>query len=193
MLNSNNKDLHQKGISRRTIIKAGIIAAAATFIPCKAIAIVESFLTTDERKLSFYNLHSKEYLQSTYWKYGEYIPDAMAEINYILRDHYCGAVRVIDKKLINLLFAIKQTLEIREPFHIISGYRTPQTNSYLRKNNKGVAKKSLHIYGKAVDLRLPGHKLKDLRRAAYRLQAGGVGYYPRSNFVHLDVGRPRYW
>ncbi len=186
-------DLHQKEISRRTLIKAGIITAAATAIPCKAMAVVESFLTTNKRELSFYNLHSKEYLQSTYWEEGEYIPDAMAEIDYILRDHYCGAVKQIDKNLINLLYAVKQTLGTREPFHIISGYRSPKTNSSLRMHNKGVAKKSLHIYGKAVDIRLSGHELIEVRRAAYRLKAGGVGYYPRSNFVHLDVGRPRYW
>ncbi len=188
-----NQDLHQKEISRRTIIKAGIITAAASFVPCKAMAVAESFLTMNKREISFYNLHSKEYLQSTYWIDGEYIPDAMAEINYILRDHYNGAVKSIDKKLINLLFAIKQKLGTKEPFHIISGYRTAKTNSTLRKNNKGAAKNSMHIYGKAVDLRMPGHKLKDLRRTAYKLKSGGVGYYPGSNFVHLDVGKPRYW
>jgi uncharacterized protein YcbK (DUF882 family) len=189
--NDNKHNISQQKISRRDIIRIGLITAAASIIPYEGMAAVRDFLSADKRTLCLYNLHSKESLKAVYWKDGKYIPDALADINYMLRDHYNGAVRPIDKRLINLLFAIQQKLDSSEPFHIISGYRTPKTNARL--NKKGAVKKSLHIYGKAVDLRLPGHRLKQLRRAAYKMRAGGVGYYRRSNFVHLDVGRVRYW
>ncbi len=156
------------------------------------MSAAQDFLS-DEKVLSFYNLHTKEYLQTVYWKNGEYVSEALAQINHIMRDHYCGAVKPIDKKLLDLFFAIRQRLNCSKPFHIISGYRTARTNAFLRKHKKAVAKNSLHLYGKAADIRLPDYGLKVLRRAAYELKAGGVGYYPRSNFIHVDVGRVRYW
>jgi uncharacterized protein YcbK (DUF882 family) len=171
--NDNKHNISQQKISRRDIIRIGLITAAASIIPYEGMAAVRDFLSADKRTLCLYNLHSKESLKAVYWKDGKYIPDALADINYMLRDHYNGAVRPIDKRLINLLFAIQQKLDSSEPFHIISGYRTPKTNARL--NKKGAVKKSLHIYGKAVDLRLPGHRLKQLRRAAYKMRAGGVG------------------
>jgi uncharacterized protein YcbK (DUF882 family) len=161
--NDNKQNIFQRKISRRDIIRLGLMTAAASIVPYESMAAVRDVMSRS----------------------------ALDDINYMLRDHYCGAVKPIDKKLLNLLFAIQQKLDTSEPFHIISGYRTPKTNARL--NKKGAVKKSLHISGKAVDLRLPGHKLKELRRAAYRLKAGGVGYYRKSNFVHLDVGQVRYW
>lgn len=156
------------------------------------MAAVEDILSAD-RYLSIYNLHTKEYLEMIYWKNGEYLPDALKEFNFIFRDHYNGSVRKINTDLLDLLFAIQRKLKSKEPFHLISGYRSRRTNARLRKYKKGVAKKSMHLYGKAADIRLPEYKLSSLRRAAYELKLGGVGYYPRSNFVHLDVGRVRYW
>lgn len=191
---SGNKQVGlQRMMSRRDIIRLGLMTAAASIIPYNSMAAVRDILSDEKRMLSLYNLHSKEYLYTVYWKDGEYIPDALADINYMLRDHYCGAVKPIDKKLINLLFTIQQKLDTGEPYHIISGYRTVKTNDYLRRHKKKAAKRSLHLYGKAVDLRLPGCKLKVLRRTAYKMKAGGIGYYPGSNSVHLDVGRVRYW
>ncbi len=189
--NDNKQNIFQRKISRRDIIRLGLMTAAASIIPYDGMAAVRDVLSAEKRTLCLYNLHSKESLNTVYWKDGKYIPEALADINYMLRDHYNGVVKPIDKKLINLLFAIQQKLDSSEPFHIISGYRTRKTNARL--NKKGAVKKSLHMYGKAVDLRLPGRKLKLLRRAAYRLKAGGVGYYRKSNFVHLDVGQVRYW
>jgi uncharacterized protein YcbK (DUF882 family) len=122
-----------------------------------------------------------------------YVPQALAEINYILRDYRNGEVREIEPGLLNLLFALQQKLECTAPFSIISGYRSPETNSLLHSRSKGVAKNSMHLLGKAIDIRLPGHELKTLHQAAVDLRRGGVGYYPSSDFVHVDVGRVRYW
>ncbi len=99
----------------------------------------------------------------------------------------------MDRRLLDFLFAIQQKLGTNEPFHLISGYRSKRTNTRLRRNNKSVAKKSFHIFGKAADIRLPAVGIRKLRRAAYELQTGGVGYYPRSKFVHIDVGQVRFW
>ena len=121
------------------------------------------------------------------------MPQALAEINHILRDHRTGEVREIEPALLDLLCALHQKLGSTAPFSIISGYRSPETNSHLSSKSNGVVKNSMHLLGKAIDIRLPGHELKTLQRAAVDLQRGGVGYYPSSDFVHVDVGRVRYW
>jgi uncharacterized protein YcbK (DUF882 family) len=133
-------------------------------------------------------------LEATYWEHGRYLPDALSEINYVLRDHRSGAVTDIEPGLLDLLHLLRSRLDARVPFHIISGYRSPETNAMLRRNGSGgVAKRSLHMQGKAVDVRVPGLELGHLRKVAMDARAGGVGYYPRSAFVHIDVGRVRYW
>lgn len=146
-----------------------------------------------ERTLSFINLHTDETLSSCYWANGEYDLASLNDINNILRDHRANEVYEIDSSLIDLLHSLHQITGSSSPFHIISGYRSPQTNESLRKQTSGVAKKSLHMQGKAIDVRLPDVELSVLRDAAISLQAGGVGYYPKSNFIHLDVGKPRNW
>lgn len=189
-----HQNLNTQGISRRRLLGIGLVSVLSGAIPCRAFAAVEEFLSFD-RSLSFHNLHTKEDLHMIYYRDGKYLPEALAEIDHIMRDHYCGAVKPIDTDLLDLLYAIriKFRLNSNEPFHIISAYRTASTNAMLGRKKSGVARKSLHVKGKAIDIRLPGYRLKDLRRAAYELQRGGVGYYPRANFVHLDVGRVRYW
>jgi uncharacterized protein YcbK (DUF882 family) len=186
-------DLFNKVMSRRGCLKAGLVAAVPLISPFSAIAAIEDTFSPGTRELSFYNLHTKEDLNTVYYGDGQYIPEALDKINYILRDHYCGAVRPIDTKLLDLFFAIRKKLDCSEPFHIISGYRTVRTNLMLSKRKNGVARKSFHIKGKAADIRIPGFRLRDLRRAAYEIKLGGVGYYPKSNFVHVDVGWVRYW
>jgi uncharacterized protein YcbK (DUF882 family) len=179
-------------ISRRRLIKLGLVAAAASIVPYNSFAAAKELLN-DERRICIYNLHTKEEVDAVFWKDGEYVPEALKELNYIFRDHYNGSERAMKKDLFNALHAIQRKLQCNEPFHLISGYRSRRTNDMLRKQNKGVSRRSLHIRGMAADLRLPGIKLKALRKAAYDLQMGGVGYYPRSNFVHLDVGQVRFW
>jgi uncharacterized protein YcbK (DUF882 family) len=186
------QSLVQRTVNRRDVLKLGLAAAASLIIPVNAFSSINDF-TTDERMLCLYNLQTKEYLKAVYWKNGQYIDEALGKINHIMRDHYNGAVRSMDKRLLDFLFAIQKEIGTDESFHIISAYRTKRTNELLRKRNKKAAKYSLHTKGKAIDIRLPHHKSKELRRAAYRIKAGGVGYYPRANFVHVDVGAVRFW
>jgi uncharacterized protein YcbK (DUF882 family) len=146
-----------------------------------------------ERSLSFYQTHTCETLDACYWKEGDYSPQALHQINHILRDHRTGDVKAIDKQLLDLLYVLKKKMKTDSEFHIISGYRSPQTNQKLREKSTGVAQKSLHMVGKAIDIRLPGIPLTKLRDAALELKAGGVGYYPSSQFIHVDTGRVRRW
>lgn len=179
-------------VSRRSIITGSLVAMASSFIPRRAFSAVKDLLLP-ERSLFLYNIYTGEKLRADYWSNGEYVTDALTEINHIFRDHFTETIKAIDTDLLDLLFSLKEKLNISEPFHIISGYRTPQTNARLRKRSRGVAKNSLHMYGKAVDIRVPGYSTKTLRLSAVELKGGGVGYYPRSRFVHIDVGEVRYW
>ena len=184
--------LCRNGLSRRTFLISGLAAAVACFSPHKAFAsVVKAF--PPEKALAFYNTHTGETLKSVYWEQGTYVPQALAEINHILRDHRTGEVKEIEPALLDLLCALHQKLGSAAPFSIISGYRSPETNSHLSSKSNGVVKNSMHLLGKAIDIRLPGHELKTLQRAAVDLRRGGVGYYPSSDFVHVDVGRVRYW
>lgn len=145
------------------------------------------------RTIYFYNTHTGEYLRETYWENGSYNTEALNRINYILRDFRVNEVRPIDVGLIDLVYVIKSILEPQKPIHIISGYRSARTNDFLRKVSTGVASKSLHTQGKAIDIYIPGIPLEILRDTAISLRAGGVGFYPSSNFVHIDTGSFRIW
>jgi uncharacterized protein YcbK (DUF882 family) len=179
-------------INRRRFIQLGAFAAFGLFSPCPGFAATKSSRKT-ERFLSFYNTHTGQSLKTVYWADGMYLPRSLGKINDILRDHRTNEIKPIDKNLLDLLCAIRVNLKSRQPFHIISGYRSPKTNALLRKRSGGVAKNSLHVLGKAVDIRVPGCCLTSLRQTAMALRNGGVGYYPRSDFVHLDVGPVRSW
>jgi uncharacterized protein YcbK (DUF882 family) len=184
-------------MDRRNIIRLGLIGIASVICSGNAHAMQrfmrQGVYSAETRIICIHNLHTKETTQTVYWKNGRYIDSALKELDYIFRDHYNGAVKRIDKRLLDFLYAIQQKVRTGEPFHLISGYRSRKTNERLRKNNKAVAKRSMHIFGKAADIRLPAVDLRKLRRAAYELQAGGVGYYPKSEFVHIDVGNVRFW
>ena len=140
-----------------------------------------------------YNTHTGESVKAVYWAQGEYVPDALAEIDFVLRDFRSGDVKPIAPRLLDLAAELRRALGSNEPIHVISGYRSPATNAMLAAHSGGVATHSLHLLGEALDLRLPGRDLRDVRRAALALHAGGVGYYPRSDFVHIDIGRVRTW
>jgi len=143
--------------------------------------------------LRLFHPDTKESLTTTYWEDGNYVKSALSDIDYIMRDHYTGEVRKIDKKLLDLLYNISLELNTNEPYHILSGYRCPETNELLKKQGLAVSGQSLHEKGKAADIRLSKIQVSVLRRAAYRLKMGGVGYYPKLSFVHVDVGSIRYW
>lgn len=179
---------------RRDFLKFafGQCAVGATALCAPSLVLAKS-QTPPERQLSFYHLHTGEKLSATYWADGEYIAQELQGLNYLLRDHRTNEVQAMDKNLLDLLYVLQQQVDKSGAFHIISGYRSPKTNAKLRRQSNGVAKRSLHMQGKAIDIRLPGVPLKHLRQAALQLRAGGVGFYPKSNFVHIDTGRPRFW
>ena len=146
------------------------------------------------RRLSFHHTHTGESVTVVYAVDDHYLPSALASLNHFLRDHYSGKVGIIDPRLFDLLHRLQLELACHAPFHVISGYRSPETNATLKATRGGgVARHSLHMDGKAIDIRLPGVPLNDLREAALGLKQGGVGYYPREQFVHVDTGRVRYW
>ncbi len=178
-------------ISRRNFLKvsSGLVAAAAVSPVWARHQSVPEY----ERSLTFYNLHTGEQLRSTYWVEGEYIATELNSINHLLRDHRNGSQIEIDRSLLDLLHDVRSVTGFADPLHVISGYRSPATNAKLHQNSNGVAKKSLHMQGKAIDIRMPGLSLDKLHTRALSLRAGGVGYYRRSNFIHLDVGRVRNW
>ena len=179
-------------ISRRRFVRTALMAAVPMMVPGVAMAALR-LPGTKPRSLSFYNLHTGESLKRTYFEDGDYVPEALHEINYVLRDFRTGQVKTIDPRLLDLLVGIHRNLETSKPFDVISGYRSPATNAMLHARSEGVAVHSLHIQGKAIDIRVPGRALVALRRTAMSLRGGGVGYYPRSDFVHVDTGRVRYW
>jgi uncharacterized protein YcbK (DUF882 family) len=171
-------------LSRRSFLRFSALAVVAGPQLLKAAA--------PERSLSFYNLHTAEKLRLVYWADGGYVPESLAAINHHLRDHRTGAIHEIDRRLLDLLWQVRGQLETTEPFEIISGYRSPQTNAMLRGRSNGVATHSLHMDGMAADVRVPGRTLEQIRNIAIWIKSGGVGYYP-SQFVHIDVGRVRTW
>lgn len=174
---------------RRTLLKA------CTVVAVEALAGPALAITTRPvvRSLAFMHIHTGERGTIVYWEHGRYSPEGLAQINYLLRDHYNDQVAVIDPTLVDLMYRLVQRLDTRKPLHIISAYRSPETNERLRGRSNGVAKHSLHLDGKAVDIRIPGHDLRHVQRAALGLKGGGVGLYSRSQFVHIDVGGVRRW
>jgi len=148
---------------------------------------------TPEKAVALYNTHTGESLNAVYWFRGQYLPEAMSAVDRVLRDHRTDEIKPIDPQLLDLLHAIRGELECSRPFYVISAYRSPTTNAFLRFMSRRVAEHSLHMDGKAIDLRIPGWDSHAVRRVAMELRRGGVGYYPSSNFVHVDVGPVRYW
>ncbi|MGH7778496.1 MAG: DUF882 domain-containing protein [Candidatus Binataceae bacterium] len=198
-----DRDDEHGSITRRRFIKstvsAGIVGAAPMIIPAPAWARmhvrrrVHHHLTATARSLSFDNLHTGEKLHAIYWRNGGYVPGGLEQINYILRDYRRDEVKPIDPNLLDLLIALRTRLHTSEPYEVISGYRSPVTNAMLHSTTEGVALHSMHVEGKAIDIHVPGRSLRTLRLAALSLHRGGVGYYPHSNFVHVDTGRVRWW
>ena len=180
-----------KDLSRRRFLKIGALTAAQLLVP--AVAMARTRVLLRRRTLKFYNLHTGESLKTTYWENGNYNPEELERVNYILRDFRANEIKPIDPTLLDLLTRIQHRLGTAESFQVISGYRSPLTNAMLHSNSEGVAVHSLHIDGKAIDVCVPGRSLAQLRGAALAEKSGGVGYYPRTGFVHVDTGRVRWW
>jgi len=177
-------------LSRRGFLTS-LAGAAVTLAAPAAMASVAA--PARDRELSFYNIHTGEKLSATFWSDGNYLDDGIEQISWLFRDHRAGTAYPIDPKLLDLLHQLQSTIERQGEFHVISGYRSPATNDMLGKGSSGVARRSQHMLGKAVDVRLPGFDTLKLYKTAKSLRSGGTGYYASSNFVHLDTGRVRYW
>lgn len=201
-------------VSRRRVLRAGfrgIVAGAGIVVAGAAVAapgrqtgagllgVVAPRAASSDRaaelaRLAFVNTHTSESLEVVYREGPRYLSHAMARIDHLLRDHRTGEVHPIDPALLDQLDRLAAMLGAgRDPYHVISGYRSPRSNSMLASRSGGVAKRSLHMSGQAIDIRIPGVPLARVHEAALAMQAGGVGYYPKSDFVHLDTGRVRNW
>ena len=181
--------------SRREFLTRAALAAPALLLSERLFAAAGPLRAADlsSRALTFHHTHTGETLTAEYLYAGAYVPDALAAINHHLRDFRTGDEHAIDPALLDLLHRLAAVTSTAKPFEVISGYRSPKTNHMLRETSTGVAASSLHMVGKAIDIRLADVHLPDLRGAAVGLRRGGVGYYPESDFVHVDTGRVRAW
>lgn len=178
-------------IDRRQFLTFATAAAATAMFAAPAIA--KPTVRKPERSIAFYNIHTGESVNGVYWVEGRYDRRTLNTIYRVLRDHRTDEVHPIDVEVIDTLHRLRGRISLTRPFHIISGYRSPESNAMLASLSDGVAHKSLHMEGKAVDIRVEGMSPLSLGRAAKSLKAGGVGVYRSSNFVHVDCGKVRAW
>ena len=157
------------------------------------VPVATTVSKTDERQLSFYHTHTSESLTVTYYRDGEYVPSALADLNHFLRDFRTDDAVNMDPAVFDILYDIQIASGSVGTYQIISAYRSPATNEMLRGNSNGVARNSQHLLGRAIDVRLTDLDTAELRDVAPSLQRGGVGYYRKSDFVHVDTGRVRQW
>ena len=176
-------------LGRRRLLGLALAAGCGLLLPPGRPASAQ----TAARRLAFYNIHTDESLRATYWERGRYLPDSLREIDFVLRDFRTGDVHTIDPALLDLLHRLCATMAYDAPISVISGYRCPATNAMLAARSAGVAWNSFHLRGMAIDIRLPGRGLAAVRDAALAIGRGGVGYYPGSDFVHVDTGPVRRW
>jgi len=174
--------------NRRQILKAAVLAPVGLLLPWGS-----SLAGIRQRSLDFYHTHTGEKMSIVYHDGLDYIPDSLMSVTEYLKDFRTGESHNIDSGLLDQLYMLQQLTGSSGVFEVISGYRSPGTNARLRNNSQGVAKRSLHMQGKAIDTRLTGVSLGNLRKAALAMKAGGVGFYGKSNFLHLDTGRFRTW
>jgi len=147
----------------------------------------------DIRRIRMYSGRTGERIDMVYWVDGKYIKDAVKEVNHFMRDWRTDQSKAMDLRTIDIMAASHNLLDADEPYMLLSGYRSPQTNAMLRSRSRGVARKSLHMQGQAADLRLASRSVSQMAKAAMSCRAGGVGQYYRSNFVHMDCGVVRTW
>ena len=185
-------EAHSGGITRRGLLGA-FAATAITAAPTFSNAAGFLRGAGDIRRLRMYSGRTGERIDMIYWIEGDYIADAVREINYFMRDWRTDDVKAIDTRTLDIVAGAHNLLECTEPYTLISGYRSPQTNAMLRARSSGVAKNSRHLRGQAADLRLSSRSVSQMARAATACAGGGVGRYSRSNFVHMDCGPVRNW
>ena len=184
-----NNQTEAPDISRRTFSFA---CAAGLCLPWSATR-GSSKIVYPDRVLPLNNAHTGEKENVTYWSDGHYLEDGLNQINWILRDFRTGEIKAIDPRLLNILYLLNRNINRDGNMLVLSGFRSKKTNDMLRKTTEGVARRSFHMAGRAVDIRMQNIHTADIQKAALRLGGGGVGYYPSSNFVHLDSGPVRTW
>ncbi|MFY9238127.1 MAG: DUF882 domain-containing protein [Roseovarius sp.] len=182
----------KNGVTRRTLLRA---FAASALVAAPTYSNATGFLrgAGDIRRLKMVSTRTGEKIDTIYWIEGEYIKDAVNEISVFMRDWRSDSVKNIDTRAIDIWAASHRLLDTGEPYTLLSGYRSAQTNAMLRSRSRGVAKNSLHMKGQAADLRLKSRSVSQMSKAAAACNAGGVGKYSRSNFVHMDCGVVRVW
>ncbi len=187
------KLLLEENVDRRLFLKGGLTLSAAALI--STIGVTPAFAAPKGGRYDFsvHNMHTGDTYKGIYRVGNQYLPEAFEEINHALRDHRTGDVFPIDPRVIDIAAAVHKMSGSKKEFQILSGYRSPKTNNKLRGKSTGVAKQSLHMSGQAMDLKLPDVSNSRLRQLAIKLKAGGVGYYPRSGFIHVDSGQFRTW
>jgi len=176
-------------IQRQTLIGLALVGLAGIV----AVAPPRDVRAADARQLSFYHTHTQQSLDVVYYQNGKYVESALDEINHFLKDFRTGDIAEMDPKLLDILHDVRNELDNDGTYEVISAYRSPKTNEMLRSRSGGVARKSQHLLGNAIDVRLRGVPIEDLRDTALEMQRGGVGYYQKSDFVHMDTGRVRRW
>ena len=180
------------GVTRRGIL-AAFAATAVTAAPVAANAFGIKRGAGDIRRIRMFSGRTGESIDTVYWIDGQYIPDAVAEVSYFMRDWRSNEVTSIDTRTLDIIAAAHRLLDVDSPYMMLSGYRCPKTNAMLRSRSSGVARNSLHMKGQAADLRLNGRSVSQIAKAAASCRAGGVGRYSKSNFVHMDCGDVRNW
>ncbi|MCK6418315.1 MAG: DUF882 domain-containing protein [Alphaproteobacteria bacterium] len=184
-------------VSRRTVLRTGatcgLAAFLASFTPLLPIAEAEAGYMRRPSSVSFLNTHTGESFSGAYRVGGRYLPEAFERMNYVLRDFRTGEVFPMDPRTVDIIATIQNKVDNGAPVHIISGYRSPRTNAMLREASGGVARNSMHMYGRAIDFRIEGVSTRQIALMARGMKRGGVGYYPASDFVHVDSGPRRVW
>lgn len=188
------KAMTRAPVSRRSVLRTaaygGLAAWMAGVLP---ISAAEAGYMRRPSRVSFLNTHTGESFSGTYRVGSRYLPEAFERMNYVLRDFRTGEVFPMDPRTVDIIATIQNKVDNGAPVHIVSGYRSPKTNAMLREVSGGVARNSMHMYGRAIDFRIEGASTRDLARVARSMGRGGVGYYPASDFVHVDSGPRRAW
>lgn len=179
--------------SVKTTSRRGFLFSALSLSVFMISRKAEATYVPTARSISIYAKNTGERFSGTYFENGEYLPDALAAVTRLFRDHRNGAVAPVDPALLDFMVAIRERMRGRQPFELISGYRSPESNAKARRLDRRVARNSFHMQGKAADITLPGSSLRDLRRAATELRLGGVGTYRGRPLVHIDSGPFRTW
>lgn len=181
-------------LARRGLLRAMGGAAATMTLSGAVPGVAQATLRSGpEKVISLYHLHTREKGKVRFWHGDDHDYAGLVEIDHLLRDFRTGEVKPIDYRLLHLLHALREDLDSTGRFEVISGYRSPKTNAELLAKGRGVAAESPHMRGMAIDVRLPGRDTVLLRHVARLRRTGGVGYYPKYNFIHLDTGRVRHW